>query len=111
MAETYANHEKDVTSSEQVMYSNTSGGTGVLVGLRVTNVNGSTADQVTVKITDSSDVKKAHIAYTMDVPADTSLELLGTSKVFLENGDKVTIQGVQASGYLESILSVLEITT
>jgi hypothetical protein len=110
MAETYTNHGLDVTNSETDIYSNTSGGIAVLVSLRITNVNGSSADQITAKITNSSNTKIAHISYEMDVPADTSVELAGASKIFLENGDKVRLTGTQASGYLEGLASVLEIT-
>ena len=110
MAEIYTNHGLDVTNTITDIYSNSSGGIAVLVSLRITNVNGNTADKITATITDSSNTKISRIAFEMDVPADTSVELAGNSKIFLENGDKVRLDGVQSSGYLEGIASVLEIT-
>ena len=46
----------------------------------------------------------------MSVPADTSLELAGTSKIVLETGDKIDLTGGAASGDLEAFVSILEIT-
>jgi hypothetical protein len=46
----------------------------------------------------------------MTVPADSSLELAGTSKIVLENGDKIDLTGGASSGDLEAFVSVLEIT-
>ena len=47
---------------------------------------------------------------TTTVPADSSIELAGTSKLVLENGDYLQIQGGNSSGDLEAFASVLEIT-
>ena len=46
----------------------------------------------------------------MTVPADSSLELAGTSKIVLQAGDKIDLTGGAASGDLEAFVSVLEIT-
>ena len=54
MAETYTNHGLDVTNTITDIYSNSSGGIAVLVSLRITNVNGNTADKITATITNSS---------------------------------------------------------
>ena len=39
MAEAYKNAYLDVTSSAQTIYTNSSGGTGIVVTLRITNVD------------------------------------------------------------------------
>ena len=44
----------------------------------------------------------------MTVPADSSLELAGTSKLVLEAGDYIQLTGGAASGDLEAFISVLE---
>ena len=44
------------------------------------------------------------------VPADSTLELAGTSKLVLEAGDYIQLQGGAASGDLEAFASILEIT-
>ena len=46
----------------------------------------------------------------MTVPADSSLELAGTSKIVLEAGDKIDLTGGASSGDLEAFVSGLEIT-
>jgi hypothetical protein len=53
---------------------------------------------------------RSYIAYTMTVPADSSIELAGTSKIVLEAGDYIQLTGGNSSGDLEAFLSILEIT-
>ena len=50
------------------------------------------------------------IAHTISVPADTTVELAGTSKIVLEAGDYIQLTGGNASGDLEAFVSALEIT-
>ena len=45
----------------------------------------------------------------MTVPADSSIELAGTSKIVLETGDILKLQANAASD-LEAFISVLQIT-
>jgi hypothetical protein len=45
----------------------------------------------------------------MNVPADSSIELAGMSKIVLETGDILKLQASAASD-LEAFISVLEIT-
>ena len=45
----------------------------------------------------------------MTVPADSSIELAGTSKIVLETGDVLKLQA-NAAGDLEAFISVLQIT-
>lgn len=109
MAEAYKNAYLDVTSSPQTLYTNSSGGSGIVVTLRITNVDGATDDTITADVIDGTS-GNARIAYTLSVPADTTIELAGTSKIFLENGDKIDLTGGNASGDLEAFASILEIT-
>jgi hypothetical protein len=109
MAEAYKNAYLDVTSSAQTLYTNSSGGSGIIVTLRITNVDGTNNDTITADVIDATS-GNARIAYTMTVPADSSLELAGTSKIFLENGDSIQLTGGNASGDLEAFASILEIT-
>ena len=64
---------------------------------------------VTVNVTDSSNTNMAHLASTIEVPADSTLELAGASKLVLEATEKLRIVGAAASGDLEAFVSVLEI--
>ena len=110
MPEAYKNAGLDVTNSEQDLYQCPASTSAIVKTIRVTNVDGSSADTITCKITDSSNTKIAHIASTINVPADSSLELAGESMIILEAQDKVRLTGGAASGDLEGFISVVEIT-
>ena len=109
MANTFKNGYLDITNSAQTIYTNSSGGTAIVLTLRITNVDGSSADTITADVIDGSS-GNARIAFTMTVPADSSIELAGTSKIVLENGDKIDLTGGASSGDLEAFISYLEIT-
>lgn len=109
MANTFKNGYLDVTNSAQTIYTNSSGGTAIVLTLRITNVDGSSSDTITADVIDGSS-GNARIAFTMTVPADSSIELAGTSKIVLENGDKIDLTGGASSGDLEAFISYLEIT-
>jgi len=110
MANTFKNAYLDVTSSAQDLYTAPASTTSIVLTLRVTNVDGTASDDVTVEVVDSDTTTKALIASTMAVPADSSLEIAGTSKIVLEAGDKIQVTGAAASGDLEVFASILEIT-
>jgi len=110
MANTFKNAYLDVTSSAQDLYTAPASTTSIVLTLRVTNVDGTASDDVTVEIVDSDTTTKAFIASTLAVPADSSVEIAGTSKIVLEAGDKIQVTGAAASGDLEVFASILEIT-
>ena len=111
MAETFKNNNGvAVTNTEADLYECPAATTAVVISVRVTNVDGVNDDTVNVKVTDSSNTNMSHLAKEMSVPADTSLELAGTSKIVLEATEKLRIQGAAASGDLEAFVSVLEIS-
>tara|TARA_R100001163_G_scaffold64559_1_gene59104 strand:- start:70 stop:405 length:336 start_codon:yes stop_codon:yes gene_type:complete len=111
MAETYKNARLAITNSEQTLYTcSASGAIAVLVSLRVTNIDGSADDTVTVVIRDSSATADTQVASTITVPADSTLSITGSDKMFLENGDSIKITGGAASGDLIAFASILEIT-
>lgn len=109
MANTFKNGYLDVTNSAQTIYTNSSGGTAIVLTLRITNVDGASSDTITADVIDGTS-GNARIAFTMTVPADSSIELAGTSKIVLENGDKIDLTGGASSGDLEAFISYLEIT-
>jgi hypothetical protein len=110
MAETFKNNDGlAITDSAQDLYECPSGKTAVVISIRVTNIDGSSDDTITVNVTDGSNTNIAHLASTMDVPADTSIELAGQSKLVLEATEKLRATGGAASGDLEAFVSVLEI--
>ena len=110
MANTFKNAYLDVTSSAQDLYTAPANTTSIVLTLRVTNVDGAASDDVTVEVIDSDTTTKAMIASTLSVPADSSIEVAGVSKIVLEAGDKIQVTGVAASGDLEVFASILEIS-
>ena len=109
MANTFKNAYKDITNSAQTVYTCPGSTTAIVLTLRITNVDGSSNDTITADVFDASS-GSAKLAHTMTVPADSSVELAGTSKVVLEAGDKIDLTGGASSGDLEAFVSVLEIT-
>ena len=81
----------------------------IVLMLRATNVDGSNDATVDVRVVDSDGSNDAYIAYEMSVPADTSLDVLGTSKLVLDAGDKIQVKASAASD-IEFFASYLEIT-
>jgi hypothetical protein len=110
MAETYKNAGLAITNSEQDIYQCPAGTAAIVMTLRVTNIDGTNDDNITAKVTDSSNTNIASVAHTISVPADTSLELAGDSKIILEAQDKVRLTGGASSGDLMGFISVVEIT-
>ena len=112
MANTFKNAYKDVTSSAQTVYTapTSSGNVGIVLTIRITNVDGATDDTISAEVLDQGGSSRSYIAYTMTVPADSSIELAGTSKIVLEAGDYIQLTGGNSSGDLEAFLSILEIT-
>lgn len=109
MANTFINAYADVTTTDTAVYTNNSGGKAIVLTCRVTNIDGINDATVNARILDSDNVTDAKIAYLMDVPKATSIELAGVSKLVLENGDDLWLQA-SADGDLEAFLSILEIT-
>ncbi len=110
MAETFKNAYQDITSSAATIYTCPASTTAIVLTLRITNIDGTNDDTITADILDSGGSANARIAYTITVPADSTLELAGTSKLVLEAGDYIQLQGGASSGDLEAFASILEIT-
>ena len=80
----------------------------IVLMLRATNVDGTNDATVDVRVVDSDGSSDTYIAKTMSVPADTSLDVLGTSKLVLDAGDKIQVLA-SATGDIEFFASYLEI--
>ena len=109
MAETFKNAYLDVTDSEADFYTCPGSTTAIVLTLRMTNVDGTNAATVDAKVLDSDGSTNSMIASTINVPADSTLELAGASKIVLEAGDKVRLTASAASD-IEAFASILEIT-
>ncbi len=96
------------TSNADIVPAVASSTTTIVLTLRCTNVDGTNDATVDVEVVDGTS-GAAYIAKTLSVPADTTVELAGTSKLVLETGDK--IQGLaSAASDVEVFVSYLEIT-
>ena len=80
----------------------------IVLMLRATNVDGTNDATVDVRVVDRSS-GDSYLAKTMSVPADTSLDVLGTSKLVLEATDKIQVLA-SATSDIEFFASYLEIT-
>ena len=109
MANTFKNAYLDVTSSNTAIYTAPASTTSIVISLRITNVDGSSADTIIADVIDGTS-GNSRIAYQMNVPVGSSVELAGTSKIVLETGDKIELTGGASSGDLEAFASILEIT-
>ena len=110
MANVFKNAYKDGTTSlTDLIAALDSNHEAILLMLRATNVDGTNDATVDVRVVDSDGSNDSYIAKTMSVPADTSLDVLGTSKLVLDAGDKIKVLASTASD-IEFFASYLEIT-
>lgn len=80
----------------------------VVLSCMVANVDPSTACDITVAITDASNVEIAKIANIINVPAKAAIELIA-NKLVLKRGEKLRATAAIAND-LEVTVSALEIT-
>jgi len=75
----------------------------------VANVDGTNSADVTIKVYDSSATISYRLAFTVTVPADSTLIVLGKdSPIYLEESDEIR-GGASASGDLEIVISYEEL--
>ena len=79
----------------------------IVLMFRATNVDGTNDATVDVRVVKSG--SDSYLAKTMSVPADTSLDVLGTSKLVLMATDKIQVLA-SATSDIEFFASYLEIT-
>lgn len=84
-----------------------SGKTYRIVGLWVANIDGSSAADLTVDVYDGTTAR--HLAKTVSVPADATLEVIGPRPLYLLEGDSLRLTA-SASGDLEAVCSYEEIS-
>ena len=109
MAETFYNARLAATTSYADIYTCPASATCLVLTCRATNIDGTNDATVSIRVLDSDGSTATRIAETINVPADTSLEIAGTSKIVLETGDK--LQGLaSAASDIEIFASVLTLT-
>ena len=109
MANTFKNAYLDAgTSNSDIIGAIASSTTAIVMSLRATNVDGTNDATIDVEVVDGSS-GQSYIAKGMTVPAGSSVELAGSSKLVLETTDK--IQGLaSATSDIEFFASYVEIT-
>ena len=86
----------------------TTGNTAVVLSVLCANVNGTAAADISIIKTNSSNTIQSYLAFTIPVPADTSLEVVA-NKIILKAGEKLRAQA-SASNFINVTISALEIT-
>ena len=109
MANVFKNaYENGTTSLTDLIGALDANHEAIVLMLRATNVDGTNDATVDVRVVDGSS-GDSYLAKTMAVPADTSLDVLGTSKLVLEATDKIQVLA-SATSDIEFFASYLEIT-
>jgi len=98
----------NITNSATILVENSAASNKVfkLNLLIISNTDGNTSTEVTVDIYRSN--VAYHLAKTVTVPADASLDLL-TKSIYLEEGDQLRVTG-QLNNYLQAVCSYEEIS-
>jgi len=108
MANVFKNATKDGPASlEDLIPALDANHEAIVLMLRATNVDGVNDATVDVRVVKSG--SDSYLAKTMSVPADTSLDVLGTSKLVLMATDKIQVLA-SATSDIEFFASYLEIT-
>ena len=108
MAEVYQRAQAELTTSLATIYSCPAGKSCVVIGMRFTNIDGSSSVNVEAKVGASGSTKYI-VAPSTPLPVGSSLGALGTEKLILEASEIVEAKA-SANGDASLILSVLEIS-
>ena len=109
MATTFKNAKKALTASRSDIYTCPSATSAIVFGIHLANVDGANNATATIDWTDSSDSNAAtKLCNTLDVPADTAVQLL-PKPIVLEAGDKVGGLA-SANSDIEATLAIIEKT-
>ncbi|NBT76474.1 MAG: hypothetical protein EBT15_11025 [Betaproteobacteria bacterium] len=99
------------TSSADILTNSAASGKVFKVNsLRIANVNGTLSADVTVGFYDASAAATYRLAYTITVPAKSTLVVLSKDTfIYLEEGDKISAQA-SVNSYLEIVIGYEEIS-
>ena len=112
MAETFNNASVKLTTTNatDLYQAPTSAATdrAIVLSCLVANVDGTSAAEITIALTDSSDAVLSTLASTIAVPADASIEII-PNKVVMKQSQKLRATAGAAND-IEVTVSALEIT-
>jgi hypothetical protein len=79
----------------------------IVLSILIANTEGNATTDVTVMQKDSGGALESHLAYTMPVPADSSVDILA-NKYILPSGKSVSVLA-SSSGTLDATISYVEV--
>lgn len=111
MANTFVPKRLVITTSYQTIYTCPSSTVAIVKWLRIANVDGANAADISARWTDSSaGAAVTRIGSTISVPADAAVDLINAGGfLVLEAGDTLDLLA-SANGDLEGTASIMEIT-
>lgn len=96
---------KDITTSNETVYTAPTGFTGIILMAQVSNITGSAAS-VTFSHYDTGTTTQTELVKDLDIPGNDATSVI-TGKLVLEEGNAVRVQG-SANTTLKLTMSVLE---
>lgn len=96
---------KDITTSNEVVYTAPTGVTAIVLMAQVSNVTTGTAD-VTFAHYDTDTTTETELVKELDIPANDATSVT-TGKLVIEEGDSVKVQA-SANSALKLTMSILE---
>lgn len=111
MATTFNNGQVQLsTTSVTDVYQapSAAGNTSVAMSILCANVNGTASADISIIKTNSSNTIQSYLAFTIPVPADTSLEIVA-NRIVLKAGEKLRAQA-SAANYINVTVSAMDIT-
>ena len=106
MATFYNRVVKNVDTSEITAVTSASDST-IILSILGANTNGTSNADITVIRRDAANTDQGYLAYTIVVPADSNLDVLG-NKYILPSGHKLNVS-TSTSGYLDVTISYVEV--
>lgn len=106
MATFYNSNVKNIDTADVLAFTSSSDST-IILSILVANTDGVASADVSVTRKDSGDVDIGKLAYTVVVPADSNVDILG-NKFILPSGEKLYISS-STSGALDAHFSYVEV--
>ena len=108
MAETFKHKQAELSTTNTAIYTCPSSTTAIVFMSQVANKSSSDSYYATLSASDSSATTVRFLAKDIQIPSLAAANLIG-GKLVLEAGDSLNAYA-QANGFIDIVLSVLEIT-
>lgn len=104
---TFYNQPYNRVDTAQTTAVTSSSNSTIVLSILVSNRDGTATQDITCAQLNSSNAVDAYVAYTVPVPNDSTVELLG-NKLILPSGKKIAFLA-STSGTLDAIVSYVEV--